>query len=616
MSVDNRQPSRRRFRAAWTGARHGGRRRACRRSRPRASSPTAPACRSSTSPLPASRRRRRSSSRSPCSSGSERSRTRSTRTRSGRAHRSRQRQRRSTSYGSRRAHTVQFAVAPREDVMLEIRRLSRANDAFARVLDDDLRTGRRLRPTTSKQRTGSPTGRSSGSSTRSSSRRPRTARATSTSSRKRMRCSSASASTASCASPSASRGSSLSGVVTRLKVLAKLDIAERRKPQDGRISLDAAAAGRLLDVRVATLPTVEGESVTMRLLDKSRDGADARRARLSTRPCVRRSTTSSSKPTGALLVTGPTGSGKSTSLYAALAELNRPEINVITVEDPVEYRLAGIDQVQINPRAGLTFSTALRSILRSDPDVVMVGEIRDVETAKISIESALTGHFVLSTLHTNDAPADHHAPERDGSRAVPDRFGDLRRARAAAAAEALHELLPRSTSRATRTCAPRVCPSTSGTSYKQHDLPARRGLPPVLEHRLSGSRRHLPAAADERRARVSRRIGRESRPHRARCRRGRYAPALGGRPGESARGRHLGRRARTRPRLRTSSRFATLRADVTGRRKNSPIVGVVRSRDAGDKEKANVVFQGESHESSAARASLRARASRSSNSWS
>jgi type IV pilus assembly protein PilB len=111
-----------------------------------------------------------------------------------------------------------------------------------------------------------------------------------------------------------------------------------------------------------------------------------------------------SRPTGALLVTGPTGSGKSTTLYAALAEINRPEINVITVEDPVEYRLGGINQVQINIRAGLTFSTALRSILRSDPDVVMVGEIRDVETAKISIEAALTGHFVLSTLHTNDAP--------------------------------------------------------------------------------------------------------------------------------------------------------------------------------------------------------------------
>src|SRR5438874_3273522 len=193
------------------------------------------------------------------------------------------------------------------------------------------------------------------------------------------------------------------GVTTRLKVLAKLDIAERRKPQDGRISLNAAAAGRTLDIRVATLPTVEGESIVMRLLDKSRRAptltelglAEEMKAKLE--EIIRR-------PTGALLVTGPTGSGKSTTLYAALTEINRPEINIITVEDPVEYRLGGVNQVQINQRAGLTFATALRSILRSDPDVAMVGEIRDGETAKISIEAALTGHLVLSTLHTNDAP--------------------------------------------------------------------------------------------------------------------------------------------------------------------------------------------------------------------
>jgi type IV pilus assembly protein PilB len=195
----------------------------------------------------------------------------------------------------------------------------------------------------------------------------------------------------------------MAGVVTRLKVLAKLDIAERRKPQDGRLSLNAAAAGRMLDIRVATLPTVEGESIVMRLLDKSKKAptleelgmSDEMRAKLS--EIIRR-------PTGALLVTGPTGSGKSTTLYAGLTEINRPEINIITVEDPVEYRLAGVNQVQINQRAGLTFAAALRSILRSDPDVVMVGEIRDGETAKISIEAALTGHLVLSTLHTNDAP--------------------------------------------------------------------------------------------------------------------------------------------------------------------------------------------------------------------
>jgi type IV pilus assembly protein PilB len=196
----------------------------------------------------------------------------------------------------------------------------------------------------------------------------------------------------------------LPGVTTRLKVLAKLDIAERRKPQDGRISLNAAAAGRMLDVRVATLPTVEGESVVMRLLDKSKKPPTLIELGLS-EEMRERLVQIVHKPTGALLVTGPTGSGKSTTLFACLNLINRPEINIITVEDPVEYRLAGINQVQINNRAGLTFAAALRSILRSDPDVVMVGEIRDGETAKISIEAALTGHLVLSTLHTNDAPS-------------------------------------------------------------------------------------------------------------------------------------------------------------------------------------------------------------------
>jgi type IV pilus assembly protein PilB len=196
----------------------------------------------------------------------------------------------------------------------------------------------------------------------------------------------------------------MAGVTTRLKVLAKLDIAERRKPQDGRMSLNAAAAGRMLDVRVATLPTVEGESVVMRLLDKSKKAPTLEELGLSEEMRARLSEIVQ-RPTGALLVTGPTGSGKSTTLYAALDQINRPEINIITVEDPVEYRLAGVNQVQINPRAGLTFAAALRSILRSDPDVVMVGEIRDGETAKISIEAALTGHLVLSTLHTNDAPS-------------------------------------------------------------------------------------------------------------------------------------------------------------------------------------------------------------------
>jgi type IV pilus assembly protein PilB len=193
------------------------------------------------------------------------------------------------------------------------------------------------------------------------------------------------------------------GVTTRLKVLSKLDIAERRKPQDGRISLNAKSVGRTLDIRVAVLPTVDGEQVVMRLIDKSRKTPTLESLGLS-ESMRQRLQEVFKRPTGALLVTGPTGSGKSTTLYAGLAEINRPEINVITVEDPVEYRLPGINQVQINVKAGMTFALALRSILRSDPDVIMVGEIRDPETAKISVESALTGHLVLSTLHTNDAP--------------------------------------------------------------------------------------------------------------------------------------------------------------------------------------------------------------------
>jgi len=170
------------------------------------------------------------------------------------------------------------------------------------------------------------------------------------------------------------------------------------------MTLDAAAAGRLLDVRVATLPTVEGESVVMRLLDKSKRPPTLQELGLAEEMRDRLSQLIH-QPTGALLVTGPTGSGKSTTLFAVLNEINRPELKIVTVEDPVEYRLAGANQVQINIRAGLSFASALRALLRADPDVVMVGEIRDPETAKISIESALTGHFVLSTLHTNDAPS-------------------------------------------------------------------------------------------------------------------------------------------------------------------------------------------------------------------
>jgi type IV pilus assembly protein PilB len=193
-----------------------------------------------------------------------------------------------------------------------------------------------------------------------------------------------------------------SGMVSRLKIMADIDIAERRIPQDGRIGI--VVQGRQIDIRVATLPTVHGEKVVMRLLDKSsvllklQDlGFEADN--------FTRFQESYKKPYGCILVTGPTGSGKSTTLYATLNILNRPEVNIITVEDPVEYKLAGVNQVQTNPKAGLTFASALRSILRSDPDIVLVGEIRDRETAQIAVEAALTGHLVLSTLHTNDAPS-------------------------------------------------------------------------------------------------------------------------------------------------------------------------------------------------------------------
>jgi type IV pilus assembly protein PilB len=193
-----------------------------------------------------------------------------------------------------------------------------------------------------------------------------------------------------------------SGVISRLKIMSDINIAERRVPQDGRLSV--SHQGKKVDLRVATLPTVWGEKVVMRILDNSTArmelsdlGFSALNYEIYSKSFI--------KPYGMILVTGPTGSGKSTTLYATLNQIARPEVNVITVEDPVEYRLPGINQVQTNVKAGLTFAAALRSILRCDPDIVLIGEIRDHETAQIAVEAALTGHLVLSTLHTNDAPS-------------------------------------------------------------------------------------------------------------------------------------------------------------------------------------------------------------------
>ena len=211
-------------------------------------------------------------------------------------------------------------------------------------------------------------------------------------------------------------GSIANAVVSRLKIMADINIAERRVPQDGRVSLKVG--GRPIDLRVATLPSIYGEKVVIRILDKTESVAtlddlgylEEARDRFAE---------SYTKPYGAILVTGPTGSGKTTTLYSTLSILNKPDVNIITVEDPVEYRLAGITQVQVNRKAGLLFATALKSILRSDPDVVLVGEIRDAETAQIAVEAALTGHLVLSTLHANDRAGEHRQTHRDGRGALP-----------------------------------------------------------------------------------------------------------------------------------------------------------------------------------------------------
>ncbi|MFH1495981.1 MAG: type II secretion system ATPase GspE, partial [Pseudomonadota bacterium] len=189
-------------------------------------------------------------------------------------------------------------------------------------------------------------------------------------------------------------------VISRIKIMASLDIAERRLPQDGRIKL--RIQGKEIDLRVSTVPTMHGESVVMRILDKSGTTLDF--TALGFDPDVlQRFMDVLMQPHGILLVTGPTGSGKTTTLYTALDKLNNPDLKILTVEDPVEYQMEGINQIQVKPQIGLTFANALRSIVRQDPDVIMIGEIRDLETAQIAVQSALTGHMVLSTLHTNDA---------------------------------------------------------------------------------------------------------------------------------------------------------------------------------------------------------------------
>ena len=189
-------------------------------------------------------------------------------------------------------------------------------------------------------------------------------------------------------------------LVSRIKIMASLDIAEKRLPQDGRITL--RIGGRPMDVRVSTLPTGHGERAVLRLLDKEAGRLDLARLGMSS-DLLRRFDNLINQPHGIVLVTGPTGSGKTTTLYAALSRLDSKTTNILTVEDPIEYDLDGVGQTQVNARIDMTFAKALRSILRQDPDVVMIGEIRDVETAQIAVQASLTGHLVLATLHTNDS---------------------------------------------------------------------------------------------------------------------------------------------------------------------------------------------------------------------
>ncbi len=193
----------------------------------------------------------------------------------------------------------------------------------------------------------------------------------------------------------------LSGrIAARIKVMARLDIAERRVPQDGRISL--RLAGRMVDVRVSTLPTYYGERVVMRILEKEQGPLSLQQIGMPTDTSTRFSELIRA-PHGIFLVTGPTGSGKTTTLYAALQQVRSPEVNIITIEDPIEYELPGVGQIPVNTKTGMSFARGLRAILRQDPDVIMVGEIRDLETAEVSVQASLTGHLVFSTLHTNDA---------------------------------------------------------------------------------------------------------------------------------------------------------------------------------------------------------------------
>ena len=229
----------------------------------------------------------------------------------------------------------------------------------------------------------------------------------------------------------------VAGLISRIKIMAELDIAERRIPQDGRVALDVD--GRHIDIRVAVLPVIRGESVVMRILDKDRVVLDL--TSLGMREEDRKLLLGAvSQIQGAILATGPTGTGKTTTLYALLRELNTPDRTLISIEDPVEYEVDGVKQIHVNAGAGVTFPTGLRSMVRADPDALMVGEIRDRETAQVAMEAALTGHLVLSTLAYEQRLHHRRPADRHGRRALPDRFRNPVHRRPAAGAPAVRLL--------------------------------------------------------------------------------------------------------------------------------------------------------------------------------